>query len=285
MPISTIFQLYRDSQFYRWRKPEDPEKTTNLSQVTDKFHHLILYTSPWSRFELTTSVVIGTDWIGSCKFSYHTTTTTPLLSNWGRYLVIKCQYCQYSETCLNRTLKKTGILYKSQCWKINLYKPNPEKNWNPVYVPMLEIFVKLTCINHTPVYYEHNSWPPNSYHTQGEHAYHYATEGEAVTNYERIFFLHTYLPYQIMCYLFKGSSWSWSYTCSSWIYSYLCNHFLSHIICEIESWSLRGVLDTAICDKVCQFVSELRQVGGFLWVLRFNPPIKLTATKYCWKWQ
>jgi hypothetical protein len=29
-PLSTIFQLYRDSQFYCWRKPE---KTTDLSQV------------------------------------------------------------------------------------------------------------------------------------------------------------------------------------------------------------------------------------------------------------
>jgi hypothetical protein len=38
----------------------------------------MLYTSPWSRFELTTSVVIGTDCIGSCKFNYHAITTTPL---------------------------------------------------------------------------------------------------------------------------------------------------------------------------------------------------------------
>jgi hypothetical protein len=39
-----------------------------LSQVTDKLYHIMLYTSPWSRFKLTTSVVIGTE----CN--YHTTT-------------------------------------------------------------------------------------------------------------------------------------------------------------------------------------------------------------------
>ena len=31
-----------------------------LVQVTDKLYHIMLNTSPWSRFELTTSVVIGT---------------------------------------------------------------------------------------------------------------------------------------------------------------------------------------------------------------------------------
>jgi hypothetical protein len=54
-------------------------KNTDLSKVTDKLYHIMLYTSPWSRFELTTSVVIGTDCIVGCRSNYHVimATTTP----------------------------------------------------------------------------------------------------------------------------------------------------------------------------------------------------------------
>jgi hypothetical protein len=60
----------------------------------------------------------------------------------------------------------------------------------------------------------------------------------------------------------KWPSWPWSY--SSWIYNYLC---LSPLM--LQSWWGRVVQ-----HYVIKFVSDLRQVGGFLRGLRFPPPNK-----------
>ena len=42
-PLSTIFHLYRSNQFYCWRKPEFPQKTTDLPQVTDELYQIKFY--------------------------------------------------------------------------------------------------------------------------------------------------------------------------------------------------------------------------------------------------
>ena len=62
-------------------------------------------------------------------------------------------------------------------------------------------------------------------------------------------------------------SWPWSY--GSWIYNYLCNQWLTPLTLWIR-FSIRwGVLDTTLCEKVCQ------RLATGLW---FSPDTPVSST-------
>ena len=107
-PLSTIFQLPGILWYIsfligggNWKK------NTDLLQVTDKLYHIMLYQVHlvWVGFELTTFVVLGIDWIGSCKSNYHTITATMALT-------------KITLVSINKKLNSKDLLILSQMyWK------------------------------------------------------------------------------------------------------------------------------------------------------------------------
>ena len=103
---------------------------------------------------------------------------------------------------------------------------------------------------------------------------HYSLDDYSFSVYYWALYLLSYMPYTT-CIM--EPSWLWSYC--SWIYNYLCNQCLS----SLKLWVRIPLMERCTRYNIIwfKFVSDLWQVSGFLWVLRFPPPIKLT-TQYNW---
>ena len=65
MPLSTRFQLYRGGQIYWWRKPEYPEKTTDIaaSHWQTLSHNVYRVYLTWAGYKLTTLVTCTIVWV------------------------------------------------------------------------------------------------------------------------------------------------------------------------------------------------------------------------------
>jgi magnesium-transporting ATPase (P-type) len=97
-------------------------KPTNLSQVTDKLYHILLYQAhlTCAGFELTTLVVLYIDCTGSCKSKYHTiTTTTPLYLKWNYLLLI------HLLQVLMTIIKENGFIKLGHCQSLGFWWASP----------------------------------------------------------------------------------------------------------------------------------------------------------------
>jgi hypothetical protein len=96
---------FKNISVISWRSVLLVKKTgvpsENVSHWQTLSHNVIEYTSPWTGFELTLLVVIGTDCIGSCKSNYHTIPRQPIIKyEWmqicginGEYQKMLAKYC------------------------------------------------------------------------------------------------------------------------------------------------------------------------------------------------
>ena len=109
-----IFKLYRCGHWLLVEETGVPEENHRpIEQVTEKLYHIKLY-----RVQLTTLVLIGTDYTGSRISNYHTITTTTMCSDWKmkhmQVIVPSWHLIRCGSNFLFSVRIKTLSLYNSQ---------------------------------------------------------------------------------------------------------------------------------------------------------------------------
>ena len=114
MPISTIFHSYCGSQFYWWKKPEDPGE--NHRPVASHWQTLLHNVVHLPLIKIRPHNVT-VDCIGSCKSNYHTISTTmaPYL-----FVNISPYTCIFIHVIISYSFKFLSVKF----WQYQLSSPN-----------------------------------------------------------------------------------------------------------------------------------------------------------------
>ena len=110
--LSKIFQLCRGGQFYWWKKPAYPQKTTDLSQVSEKLlSHNVGSSTP--RHEQGSNSRLDC----SCKSNCHTVTSTTapkchLLNETLQHLFFQCPSAKFTVKEMEDSFFSKILLWK-----------------------------------------------------------------------------------------------------------------------------------------------------------------------------
>ena len=157
------------------------------------------------------------------------------------------------------------LIYCSLCINFFTYLPVSQINFFFVFIQTI-FFIAFTCTN--PVLLVTGFW-------QGGHS-------DIIFNLLRWYVFGSL--YRSMSYLNSEKYFLVEsiFMCQNWIFWVkkdilytVAFHYLQLRLLWVKSCSWRGVFDN---HYVIKFVNDWRQVCGFLCVLQFPPPIKLTTT-------
>ena len=112
-PLLTIYQLNHGGHVYWLRKPEYQEKTTNLMQITDKRHHIMLYRKHLTISKIRTHIFSGDrHWLHSSQSNYHVITTTTARTIYrSKVLLSQIHDCIISLKCMCEARRVSRNVY------------------------------------------------------------------------------------------------------------------------------------------------------------------------------